>query len=246
MKITEAITGRKKIREIFSEEVKVSGFNTAKPYQNLIKNMFAVFGRNREQAFTKTMELVMDYLSFLEESDSAVIKNNEYIDFKIDLKKADLLPLFRNYTVDKVNIHYADYQALRLRVKEIGAVCLNLVDQMVLFPGVDGIKTVFTLEKKFIETFYNLIPAPEERKEVEQDDLVDYVSIYNNLVSYVAGLRANTSFPDGILLQLNKLTAMNVELNDLLTDKFDFAYKAEVLNISYKSNTAGVSISQYA
>ena len=120
MNILEAITGEKKNKEIFSEELKVSGFNTTKPYLKLIRNMLAVFGKNTEQSFTKTMELVIDYLSVLEKAESAGSKNNEYIDFKIELKKVDLLPLFRSYTADKVNIHYADYQALRLRVKEIG------------------------------------------------------------------------------------------------------------------------------
>ena len=62
----------------------------------------------------------MGYLAFLEGAGIEVKKNNEYIDFKIELNKVELLPLFRNYSVEKINIHYADYQFLRLKVKGIG------------------------------------------------------------------------------------------------------------------------------
>ena len=56
----------------------------------------------------------------------------------------------------------------------------------------------------------------------------------------------HSSLPEGILFLLNKLTAKTEELNDLVTDKFEFSYKSQVLNISYNTRPAGVNVTRFA
>lgn len=71
------------------------------------------------------------------------------------------------YSVKDVNTHYADYQYLRLMIKEIAYLSLELSDLLRLYLETEGIRALFSLEKKYIERFYNLIPRPKEIRNVE-------------------------------------------------------------------------------
>ena len=210
-----------KVKGLFSNEVKQSGFNTAKPYHDLIVKMFSIFHKSNEGSFDKTIELLTEYLTALEDSDLRMRNNDSYVKFKLELKKADRLPLFPKYRVLDVTTHYKDFQYLRLILKRLGYLLLDLNDQAIVVPNLKGFKTLLHLERVYIEQTIQSIDLVKKEKGLEQDELIDYFSSFNTLVSYFSAMVREGAFSGTTIKILKEIEGRNREVNSLVQEKFN-------------------------
>ncbi len=226
MKTGKKLLPAKKIPEIFSDEVKKSGFNITKVYSDLVVKMLSFHHKNKEGSFDKTIEIVLDYLSNIEGTELHLQNHDLYIQFKLDLMKTERLPLFPGYAVRDIDIRFKDYQFVRLILKSLGLLFLDLSDQAVVSPDLQGCRTLLHLEKVFIEKAAHAIFMMDKKSEFEQDEILAYFSSYNTLSSYFSAMLSETSFTGKVVSILRKIEEKNVALNALLYEKFKVKYTA--------------------
>ncbi len=222
----------KKVKEIFSEEEKRSGFNMIKSYYDVVRKMFSFFHRNTEGSFTRTIRVITEYLSSLEDSDFHLKNNDLHIKFKLELMKTDTLPLFPEYSVQEIDTHFKDYQYVRLILRNLGQLFLNLSEQAVLFPGLKGFRTFLHLERVYIEKMAYSIEMMNKKSEFEYDDIIDYFSSFTTLSSYFSAMLSGKSFHGKTIMILNKIENRNSDLNILIQEKFNIKYTASEWDMS--------------
>ena len=212
---------KRKVNEFYSKEEIISGFNTLKPYHDLEVNIFSVFNKSYDGSFDKTIQLLTEYLTFLEGSDLHVKNNDKFIKFKLELSKADRLPLFPKARVFDLTPHYKDFQYLRLLLKHLGYLLLNLNDQDIVVHTPKGFKTLLHLERVYIEQTIKSIDLVKKERGLEQDELIDYFSAFNTLVSYFSRMVRDSSLNTTTIEILKKIEDRNREVNILVQEKFN-------------------------
>ncbi len=233
MKKTKRLFRAKKVNEIFSYNVKRSGFNRIKIYSDLIDKMTTFYHKDTEGSFDRTIRVITEYLSSLENEKTHLLNNDLYIKFKLELMKIDKLPLFPGYTVRDIEIHLKDYQYLHLILKKQGFLFLDLTDQAILQPGLEECMTLLHLEKVYIESMSRSIELIDKNGELEQDDIIDYLSSFNTLSSFFTAMLRRGAFPGSMMTIFKEIEAGNFELNTLLNEKFNLKNSASKWDISY-------------
>ncbi len=233
MKKAKTLFRAKKVNEIFSHNVKKSGFNRIKIYSDLIDKMTTFYHKDTEGSFTRTIRVVTEYLSSLENEETHLLNNDLYIKFKLELIKTDELPLFPEYTVRDIDIHIKDYQYLRLILKKQGLLFLDLSDQAILQPDLEGCRTLLHLEKVYIENISRSIELTDKNGELEQDDIIDYLSSFNTLSSFFKAMLRRGAFPGSMMTIFRDIETGNFELNTLLYEKFHLKNSASKWETSY-------------
>ncbi len=241
MTVVKKLVSPKKGEEIFSDENERSGFNIIKNYSDFVVKMFSFYHKSTEGSFEKTIEIVLNYLSNLEKTELHLLNHDLYIQFKLELIKTERLPLFPDYTVKDIDIKFKDYQFVRLILKKLGLLFLDLSDQAVLSSDLKGCKTLLHLEKVYIENVARSISMMDKRSEFEQDEIIEYFSAFNTLSSYFSAMLQETAFPRKTIALLRKIEAENSELNMILYEKFKIKHTASRWNISYDNYNPGIS-----
>ena len=134
---------------------KISGFNMIKPYLNLLKKELFDNRGNNKGALIRINELLIEYLSALEESDLTQFNYDLHIFFNIESEKTDILSLFGKHDLYNELVYSRDFIFITLTLKMLLQLFFELSEKLVLLTDANSYKSIISFERQYVESILN-------------------------------------------------------------------------------------------
>jgi hypothetical protein len=203
------------LNEIFISDRSNSGFYTAKPYSDMLNQVFSQNKPTNTQNLLNMFKILIEYLIALELSNFEKPNFDMHIFYNIEMSKIKYMPLFIKNELGKNYILSKDFQYIFLTSGIIIQLLMNLSEKLMLMDNPNSFKKIIRHERIYIESLFNYITNLLRKKYSDTTIFSVYESAYNNLISQFQDFHLEFYVPEGISTLLKMINERNIELNKI-------------------------------